>query len=72
MFSVGTELQIPALQREADWRQLIKDVRAVYSGKLIYSANWYEEYEGIKFWDALDAIGVQAYFSGIRAEETYG
>lgn len=62
MFSVGTELQTAALQREADWRRLIAAVREVYDGKLIYSANWHDEYEQIKFWDALDAIGVQAYF----------
>jgi len=48
--------------READWRRLIADVRAVYSGMVIYAANWYDEYERVPFWDALDAIGIQAYF----------
>lgn len=62
MFCVGTELMESALQREADWRKLIAEVREVYSGELTYAANWYREYEGIQFWDALDAIGVQAYF----------
>ncbi len=62
MFCVGTELMESALQREADWRTLIAKVREVYSGELTYAANWYREYEEIQFWDALDAIGVQAYF----------
>jgi hypothetical protein len=34
----------------------------VYSGKLTYAANFNEEYEQVKFWDALDFIGIQAYF----------
>jgi len=59
---VGTELQ-KTTTREKEWRAVIAKVRAVYSGKLIYAANFHEEYEHIKFWDALDYIGVQAYFS---------
>ena len=44
------------------WRDLIKEVRTVYSGKLTYGANWYLEYEDVTFWDDLDYIGIQAYF----------
>jgi len=62
MLAVGTELHATAVERPDDWRRLIADVRAVYSGKLTYSANWYREFEEIPFWDALDAIGIQAYF----------
>jgi Glycoside Hydrolase Family 113 len=62
MLAVGTELHATAVQRPDDWRRLIADVRAVYSGQLTYSANWYREFEEIRFWDALDAIGIQAYF----------
>ena len=36
--------------------------RAVYKGKLTYAANWDGEFEEVAFWDALDVIGVQAYF----------
>ncbi|MGB3464381.1 MAG: hypothetical protein WBA74_03890, partial [Cyclobacteriaceae bacterium] len=59
---IGTELMKPAIMRPTDWRKLIKKVREVYSGKLIYAANWYKEYEQITFWDELDYIGIQAYF----------
>ena len=59
---IGTELQNPAVEREADWRQLIADIRKVYSGKLTYAANWHDAFQQIKFWDALDFIGIQAYF----------
>ncbi len=59
---VGTELAQAARQREAFWRRLIAEVRQVYPGPLTYAANWYDEYEHIRFWDALDYVGVQAYF----------
>lgn len=59
---VGTELS-HASAREADWRKLIREIRKIYSGKLTYAANFHDEFENVKFWDALDFIGIQAYFS---------
>lgn len=50
------------LARPADWRRLIAEVRAVYGGKLTYSANWHREFEEVAFWDDLDYVGIQAYF----------
>ena len=61
IFCIGTELQQTS-KREKEWRSIITKIRSVYSGKLIYAANFHEEYEHIRFWDALDYIGVQAYF----------
>ena len=58
---VGTEFKIGARKREVFWRSLIKKVRNIYKGTLTYSANW-DEYQEVPFWDALDAIGVSAYF----------
>lgn len=62
LFVVGTELAGPALERPEFWRSLISDVRSVYAGRLTYAANWWKEYEHVAFWDALDYVGVQAYF----------
>lgn len=59
---VGTELRLTASLREQDWREVIRKVRSVFSGRLTYAANWYLEFEEVKFWDALDFIGIQAYF----------
>ncbi|MCC3158644.1 hypothetical protein LJ737_15450 [Hymenobacter sp. 15J16-1T3B] len=59
---IGTELKHAAVEHEAEWRRLIGDIRQVYHGQLTYAANWHEEYEHVRFWDALDFIGVQAYF----------
>ena len=60
-FCVGTELS-GTTEREEDWRRIIAAVRRVYSGPLTYAANWDGEFERIAFWDALDFVGVQAYF----------
>ena len=58
---IGTELY-HATSHEAAWRKLIQNIRAIYHGQITYAANFTQEYEEIKFWDALDFIGVQAYF----------
>jgi len=62
LLCIGTELSIAVRKRPAFFRQLIADIRAVYDGKLTYAANWHEDYQHVAFWDALDYIGVQAYF----------
>ncbi|QDA59005.1 glycoside hydrolase family 113 [Hymenobacter jejuensis] len=59
---LGTELLHASTEHEAEWRTLIQQVRKVYRGPLTYAANWSGEYEKIRFWDALDFIGIQAYF----------
>jgi hypothetical protein len=61
IFCVGTELH-KTIGREKEWRNIIARIRSVYTGKLTYAANFHEEYEQIRFWDALDYIGIQAYF----------
>ena len=61
LFCVGTELG-RTTGREREWREIIAAVREAYSGSLVYAANWNREFEMVPFWDALDYIGVQAYF----------
>lgn len=60
IFCVGLEFSHPQKQEER-WRKIIAAVRAVYRGKVTYGANW-NEYAEVKFWDALDYLGVLAYF----------
>ncbi len=62
MLCIGTELLHPAVEFPDKWRGLIKEIRQIYSGKLTYAANFYLEYEAITWWDAVDYIGIQAYF----------
>ena len=62
-FCIGTELLHATEPRhERAWRDLIRQVRRVYHGPLTYAANWSGEYQQIRFWDALDYVGIQAYF----------
>ena len=58
---IGTEYRKSATIRPDIWRQLIRDVRKVYHGKVVYAANW-DNFEKIEFWDQLDYIGIDAYF----------
>ena len=60
LFSIGLEYH-QTLSHEAQWRSIIKAVRRVYNGQITYAANW-DRIEQVPFWDALDMIGVQAYF----------
>ncbi len=69
MLCIGTELHKTCTERDADWRTLIQKIREVYSGQLTYAANFSDEYQEIGFWDELDFIGVQAYFSLTNLEE---
>ncbi len=59
--AVGTELG-GTTKREREWRSIIADVRGRYHGSLVYCANWAEDLSRTNFWDALDWIGVQAYY----------
>lgn len=65
---IGTELHQTAVKREKEWREIISEIRQVYDGKLTYAANWYREFEEIKFWNELDFIGIQAYFPLAKKE----
>ena len=60
LFAVGVETDA-TLHREADWRRIVAAVRQVYSGRITYAANW-DQLGQVGFWDAVDVIGVHAYF----------
>jgi len=60
MFAVGNELK-EASAHESEWRELIARTREVYHGPITYAANW-DEADKVPFWDAVDYIGVNAYF----------
>jgi hypothetical protein len=44
------------------WQHLIKLLRAVYDGTLVYSANW-DHYREARLFELVDEIGVVAYFN---------
>ena len=68
MLTIGTELVGVTVPENTDqWRDIIENIRSVYSGDLTYSSNWggadwAQEKDSIEFWDDLDYIGLAAYF----------
>ena len=58
---IGSEL-VSFEDDAASWHALALRVRRLYRGKLVYSANW-DRYHDVKFWDAVDEIGISAYFT---------
>lgn len=60
LLAVGSEL-VSMEADVAEWRRLIKDVRAVFPGLLTYSANW-DHFLPVRFWDDLDLLGISAYW----------
>ncbi|MCF7811832.1 hypothetical protein K9N50_12690 [bacterium] len=63
LFSIGSELQ-STTHREEEWRDIAQAVREVYSGPILFSADslgYKERWLDIKWWDAVDAIGIHPY-----------
>ncbi len=72
-FCIGTELLRMANpsyngNNTAEWKKLIARTRAVFNGKVTYSANWYGELDENQFWSDLDYIGVSAYYDLYHAQ----
>lgn len=61
LFCIGTELKASVESRPNFWANLVDDVRAEYTGQLVYAANW-DEASRIDLWSSLDYIGVDAYY----------
>ena len=62
MFCVGMELTAIAVNKPEFFRRVSAEVRKVYSGALTYGANWSANIGEYEFWDAMDYMGIQAYY----------
>lgn len=60
MFCIGCEM-VGADHREAEWRDLIAQVRQVYHGPLTYNCDKFQE-NYVTWWDALDVISSSGYY----------
>ncbi|HVT03794.1 MAG TPA: hypothetical protein VHL58_10535 [Thermoanaerobaculia bacterium] len=56
--AVGTELTLT--EKQPQWHQLIRDVRALYQGHIVYAANW-DAFAATPLWNELDAVGIDVY-----------
>jgi len=62
LFCLGTELRSLSGKAFRDyWERLISAVREIFTGPLVYAANW-DEFQTVSFWDLLDYVGIDAYF----------
>lgn len=59
---IGNEWKQFVLKRNGFWYDFIDEIKLIYNGKITYASNW-DEYKDVPFWDRLDFIGVNAYFS---------
>jgi hypothetical protein len=59
-FAAGSELSSISGDRPG-WLEVIREVRARYHGTVLYAADP-DEAARVPFWDALDMIGIDAYF----------
>jgi hypothetical protein len=59
MLAIGSELGSLEGARDA-WHETVRQVRAHYRGRLVYSANW-DHHERTLFWDAVDVMGISSY-----------
>lgn len=59
-FAVGSELD-GTIHREADWRAVIAAVRSATDKPITYAAN-FSHVDAVRFWDAVDVIGISAYY----------
>lgn len=61
LYCIATEFENFIEKRPTFWHKIIKDIKAVYKGKLTYAENW-DSYNKVPFWNELDYIGVDGYF----------
>jgi hypothetical protein len=68
---VGLEFTKATAANPGAWAEVARACRGVFKGTLCYGANWYEEYSVFADWDALDCVGIDAYFplTGRTVEE---
>ncbi|WP_410767945.1 glycoside hydrolase family 113 [Fontibacillus sp. BL9] len=60
MLCIGCEM-VQTDRRETEWRNLISEVRKVYSGLVTYNCDKYQE-DNVVWWDDLDLISSSGYY----------
>jgi hypothetical protein len=67
----GVELASATKRDDGEMRATITQLRDIYHGQLIYSANW-DEAAHVSFWDAVDVIGIQMYAPLRKSDQALG
>jgi len=67
--SIGSELTAVSTGHAEFWRDLAGALRQEYPGFLTYAANWNQEFEVVTWWDAVDFVGVDAFWPLLEGPE---
>jgi len=67
LFVIGAELPV-ASAHDDEWRAVVAAVRQQYSGRITYAAHPWDVFS-ITWWDAVDVIGIDAYFPLTQADD---
>ncbi len=59
---IGNELSKTTVGHEEDWIKIVKKIRKIYDGKIVYGSNWNSEFSKLTFWKYFDYIGLSEYF----------
>jgi hypothetical protein len=68
MLCIGCEM-VSTERFEKEWRSVAAAARKAYAGPLTYNTNWGSE-EKVAWWDAVDVIGISAYYPVGAKEDT--
>lgn len=60
IFFIGSEMSL-VQHAAAEWRRVAAEARQRFRGKLAYEVNW-DVLNDVPFWDAVDIVGISAYF----------
>lgn len=61
VFVIGSEL-VSSERQAREWRKTVDFVRERFPGLITYSSNW-DHYQNIPFWEELDLIGMNSYWT---------
>jgi hypothetical protein len=61
IFGIGLEYRAAVREHADAWRSIARAAKEAFGGPITYSANW-DDYDQVTWWDAVDYIGIGAYF----------
>jgi hypothetical protein len=61
IFGIGLEYRAAVRENADAWRKIAHAAKEAFGGPITYSANW-DDYDQVTWWDAVDIIGIGAYF----------
>jgi len=73
VLGIGLEYRQLVKADPKEWRGVAKTAREAFGGTITYSANW-DDYDQVLWWDAVDVIGIGAYFEVLEdglPDQTY-